>query len=79
MVKYVQQKIDGSSNTASPEDALSLLQVGGSGKVTLDSLRHLLCNYEEAFTEDEFDELVRSMKLQPEFSYKQFVSRLLES
>lgn len=45
--------------------------------ITLDTLRHLLCNWGEKFTHHEFNGLIKELGInKPEISYAQFVGSL---
>lgn len=46
--------------------------------ITLDTLRHLLCNFGERFSHKEFNALVKELNInKPEISYSQFVNSLV--
>uniref|UniRef100_A0A6G1SFP8 Calmodulin n=1 Tax=Aceria tosichella TaxID=561515 RepID=A0A6G1SFP8_9ACAR len=46
--------------------------------ITVDTLRHLLCNFGEKFSHKEFNALVKELNInKPEVSYSQFVNSLV--
>lgn len=66
-----------------PDEILRAFEVSpfvrkDKGNISLDILRHIMCNWGEKFTHREFNALIKEMNInKPEISYSQFVSSLL--
>lgn len=62
-----------------PEEILRAFKVSPfvskhNQNISIDSLRHLMCNWGEKFTHKEFNAMLKEMNItRPEISYKQFV------
>lgn len=64
-----------------PEEILKAFKVSPFVKdnnISLDTLRHVMCNWGEKFSHKEFNALINDMNLnRPEISYNQFVNSLV--
>lgn len=66
-----------------PEEILRAFKVSPfvsnhNQNISVDSLRHLMCNWGEKFTHKEFNSMLKEMNItRPEISYKQFVETLV--
>lgn len=64
-----------------PDEILKAFKVSPfvrNNNVSVDTLRHLMCNWGEKFSHREFNALIKDMNInKPELSYSQFVNSLI--